>query len=289
MMRYRFLRFPEGKFKAVTLSYDDGLNADVRFASTVSKCGMKATFNVNYGFMKGAKGNGEGYLSAKEIKDNILPLGHEIAIHGENHRAVGILRPVEIVSEFYECRKHLEEEFGFIIRGMAYPDFGIKYLTGGRTYGEIRDILKSLDIAYSRNTLTDDSFSLPEDWYDWRPTVHNTDSNVMELVDKFLAVDEKKLYVAYRHPKLFYMWGHTTEFNRNGGWELLDEVCAKLGNREDVWYATNMEIYNYVKAYESLEFSLDSKTVYNPTVTTVWFQVDGKMYSVMPGETIKIK
>ena len=36
-MRYRFLRFPEGKFKAVTLSYDDGLRADIRFGETVSK------------------------------------------------------------------------------------------------------------------------------------------------------------------------------------------------------------------------------------------------------------
>ena len=288
-MRYRFLRFPEGKFKAVTLSYDDGLRSDIRFAETVSKYGMKATFNVNYGFIEGAKGNGEGYLSAQEIKDNIIPLGHEIAIHGYNHRAVGILRPTEIVGEFYECRKSLEREFGGIIRGMAYPDFGIKYLTGGRSYEEIKGILASLGIAYSRNTLTDASFSLPTDWHDWRPTVHNTDSNVLELVDSFLAVDEKKLYVAYRHPKLFYMWGHTTEFNRNDGWELLDKICEKLGNREDVWYATNIEIYNYVKAYEALEFSLDGTVVYNPTVITVWFQVDGKMYSINPGETIEIK
>ena len=288
-MRYRFLRFPGGKFKAVTLSYDDGLRADIKFANTVSKYGMKATFNVNYGFIEGAVGNGEGYLNADEIKDNIIPLGHEIAIHGYNHRAVGILRPNEIVAEFYECRKSLENEFGQIIRGMAYPDFGIKYLTGGRSFAEVKAILSSLDIAYSRNTLTDDSFSLPTDWHDWRPTVHNTDSNVMELVERFLALDEKKLYVAYRHPKLFYMWGHTTEFNKNDGWAKLDEICEKLGSREDVWYATNIEIYNYVKAYDSLVFSLDGTIVYNPTLIEIWFLIDGKMYSVKPGETIKLK
>lgn len=288
-MRYRFLRFPGGKFKAVTFSYDDGLNADIRFASTVAKHGMKATFNVNYGFIECSKGNGESYLSAQEIKDNILPLGHEIAIHGYNHRAVGILRPNEIVGEFYECRKSLEREFNQIIRGMAYPDFGIKYLTGGRSYEEIKNILISLDVAYARNTLTDSSFSLPTDWHDWRPTVHNTDANVLELVDRFIAVDEKNLYVAYRHPKLFYMWGHTTEFNRNDDWALLDQICEKLGDRDDVWYATNIDIYNYVKAYESLVFSLDSTIVYNPTLIEIWFSVDGKMYSVKPGETIKIK
>lgn len=50
-MRYCFLRFPEGKFKAVTLSYDDGVHADIRFAGILDKYGMKGTFNINSGFL----------------------------------------------------------------------------------------------------------------------------------------------------------------------------------------------------------------------------------------------
>lgn len=42
-MRYRFLRFPEGKFKAVTFSYDDGLHSDIRLARRLSDAGMKET------------------------------------------------------------------------------------------------------------------------------------------------------------------------------------------------------------------------------------------------------
>ena len=41
-MKYIFLRFPEGKFKAVTLSYDDGQYHDVRLAQTLDKYGIKA-------------------------------------------------------------------------------------------------------------------------------------------------------------------------------------------------------------------------------------------------------
>jgi hypothetical protein len=49
-----------------------------------------------------------------------------------------------------------------------------------------------------------------------------------------------------------------------------------------------MEIYEYVKAYDALVFSADSTRVYNPTLQKIWFDVDGKLYSVEPGETITI-
>ena len=55
-MRYKFLRFPEGKSKAATFSYDDGVKQDVRFAETLTKYGLKATFNFNSFTMRGDSG-----------------------------------------------------------------------------------------------------------------------------------------------------------------------------------------------------------------------------------------
>ena len=46
-MRYRFLRFPEGRPKALTLSYDDGCTQDIRLADILSRYGIKCTFNLN--------------------------------------------------------------------------------------------------------------------------------------------------------------------------------------------------------------------------------------------------
>lgn len=46
-MKYRFLRFPEGRAKAVTFSYDDGCRDDIRFARTIDRYGIKCTFNIN--------------------------------------------------------------------------------------------------------------------------------------------------------------------------------------------------------------------------------------------------
>ena len=41
-----FMRYPEGKAKAVTFSYDDGVKQDERLAKIFDKYGMKATFNL---------------------------------------------------------------------------------------------------------------------------------------------------------------------------------------------------------------------------------------------------
>ena len=99
----------------------------------------------------------------------------------------------------------------------------------------------------------------------------------------------QKAYSANRYPRLFYIWGHSFEFDRNNNWERLEEICQKLGGKEDVWYATNIEIYDYVQAYKSLIYSANGRKVYNPTLFTIWFDVDSKLYSIKPGETICIE
>lgn len=48
-MRYVFMRYPDGKSKAVTFSYDDGVVQDKRLAELFDKYGMKGTFNFNTG------------------------------------------------------------------------------------------------------------------------------------------------------------------------------------------------------------------------------------------------
>ncbi|MEE1043747.1 MAG: hypothetical protein UH854_07255, partial [Clostridia bacterium] len=95
-------------------------------------------------------------------------------------------------------------------------------------------------------------------------------------------------YVSGHIPRLFYMWGHSFEFDNKNNWDLLDKICEKLGGHDDIWYATNIEICEYVKAYNSLVYSADASVVYNPTLYTIWFESDGKLYSIKPGETIHI-
>ena len=46
-MHYCFLRFPGGKPKAFTMSYDDGVRQDIRLAQICTRYGVKCTFNIN--------------------------------------------------------------------------------------------------------------------------------------------------------------------------------------------------------------------------------------------------
>ena len=283
-MRYQFMRFPEGRAKALTFSYDDGCRDDIRMADTLTKYGLKGTFNIN-----GDKFQPQ--LSKEEIEEHILGKGHEVAVHGEYHRANGSLRAIEGITEVLKCRLDLEKKFGRIIRGMAYPDTGVTRFCNGANYDKIKQYLTDLDIAYSRTLGGDnDSFDMPTDWHKWMPTMHHNNPKAMEYLDKFISMDlSTNIYYAVRHPKLFYIWGHSFEFSNNNNWEILDAICQKVSGREDIWFATNIEIYDYVKAYESLVYSADGNMIYNPTLKTVWFDGDGQLYKIESGETLIIE
>ena len=278
-MRYQFLRYPNGLAKAVTLSYDDACKQDVCFAETITKAGLKCTFNVNSHLV--------AHLTDEQMKECYLDRGHEIAVHGAQHIAEGTMRPIQGIRDVLDCRLSLEKRFDMIIRGMAYPDSGITRFSNGADYESIKRYLKELDIVYARTLGGDnDTFMLPADWHHWVPTAHHTNPNLMEWIDKFVNLNVSEIYPASRHPRLFYLWGHSYEFDRDG-WELLDEICEKLAGHEDIWYATNMEIYEYVEAYNSLVYNADNTKIYNPTLIDVWVSRDGVTTKISSGEAVK--
>lgn len=287
-MRYRFMRFPGGVGKAVTLSYDDGSKNDMRFARLLDKYGLKCTFNLNG---EALRAGWDYCMSTEEVKEYILKSGHEIAVHGLEHRAAGTLRPIEGIREVYECRKELEERYDIIIRGMAYPDGGILGFVNGAKYEDVKSYMKQLDIAYARSLDTErNDYSLPNDWYDWCPNIHQGSDKADRFINEFVSIDRspKGHVQSDCAPCLFYMWGHSSEFCTEENWERIEELCQKLSGKEDIWYATNIEIHDYVKAYESLVYSANGRIIYNPTLIDVWFDIDGKLYEVKSGETIRI-
>lgn len=287
-MKYIFLRFPGGKFKAVTTSYDDGQYHDVRLAETLDKYGIKGTFNLCS--KRIGQKTPSHRLTEGDIRTHLLDKGHEIAIHGEDHISPVLSRPTKAIQDILNCRLSMEQRFGIMIRGYAFPDTALQNFQNGATKENVLGYLQDLGIAYARNIVTEENpnYSLPTDWLAWNATVHHSHPKAAEYIREFLALDQDKLYRAKRWPKLFMLWGHSFEFDRANNWELLEELCALLGNKEDTWYATCMEIREYVQAYDSLVFSADFTRVYNPSLLTIWFDVDGKLYSIEPGQTITI-
>ncbi|MBQ7025015.1 MAG: hypothetical protein IJN31_00285, partial [Peptococcaceae bacterium] len=157
-------------------------------------------------------------------------------------------------------------------------------------YAQIKNYLQELDIAYARTLAGDnDSFMLPQDFHAWMPSAHHNNAKIMEWIDKFLAIDiSEKAYHAKRVSRLFYIWGHSYEFDNKDNWEHMEEICERLAHNDEIWYATNIEICDYVQAYKRLQYSANGRRIYNPTLYTIWLDIDKKLYSVKPGETICI-
>lgn len=282
-MAQRFMRFKDGKQKALTLSYDDGVYQDKRFIEIIDKYSLKATFNINAGILedeenpeKKGKGPIRHRLGKTEVYNLYSGTHHEVAIHGLTHQFMNEIPTSQAVIEIINDRLALENLFGKRIVGGAYP-FGTPSMTD-----DVVEILRLCGIKYCRATGATHSFAIPEDWLRLKPTCHHNDPCLMQLADEFL----NNGYFA--KPKLFYLWGHTYEFDSNNNWNVIEEFAEKVSGKDDVWYATNIEIYEYVEAYKRLEYFADGKTVYNPTLIDVWMYDNGETYKIPSGETVKI-
>ncbi|MBR6772892.1 MAG: polysaccharide deacetylase family protein [Clostridia bacterium] len=282
-IHYNFLRFPEGKPKAVTLSYDDGAYTDVRLIETLDKYGLKCTLNI----IGNDVANGKG-LTLDYLKNSVLAKGHEIATHGYMHRANDSIRSIEGIRETLDTRIVLENALGRIVRGMAYPDRSVDKSTQPAIYENVKTYLSMLDIAYARMAGGNGSFELPEDWLNWMPTAHHENPKLFELIRSFNETDLNRIYCSNRSPKIFFLWGHSFEFERNQNWDRLEKICTELSGKEDVWYATNMEIHDYVECYRSLIYSADGQRIYNPTLKDIWFDIDGALRIIRSDETITL-
>ena len=68
-----------------------------------------------------------------------------------------------------------------------------------------------------------------------------------------------------------------------------EEILSELAKREyDVWFATNIEIYDYVNAQKQIRRSADGKIFHNPTDIDVWIAVDDNPICIPAGKTVTI-
>ncbi len=276
-----FVRFPEGRAKVLTFSYDDGFIHDRRLVELFDKHNMKATFNISTGkYWPEDKDYRDdwiwNYLKKSHATELYANTNHEIGIHGFSHPFLATLPPASIAHEVLNDRVSLEEQYGTIIRGMAYPK--------GSFDDKVVDVLKSCGVVYARTVKSSGNFDLPTDWLRLSSTCHHDDPNLMDLAHKF--IDMKIRF----HSQMFYLWGHSYEFVELDNWNVIEDFVELMAGREDeIWYATNIEIYDYLEDFNHLIFSADLLIVKNPTSRKLWFSLDNKLVSIEPGETKKIR
>lgn len=271
----KYMRFPEGRAKALTFSYDDGVTADKRLIELFNEHGLKGTFNLNNLLFNVPEWHGR--MDEEETYKTFSNTLHEVAMHGARHIFLDKVPLPEAVNELVKNREYLENKFNRVIRGLAYP-------YDSYTEGLIA-VLPALGVAYARTTDATCSFALPDNFLKWNPTCHHDDPRLEELAENFISrlpFEERK----HRECLLFFVWGHSFEFEEKGNWQVIENFAKKVSKRQDVWYATCIEIYEYIQAYRSLVFSLDGERVYNPSAIPVWVELRGKTYKVEPAQTL---
>ena len=77
---------------------------------------------------------------------------------------------------------------------------------------------------------------------------------------------------------MLYIWGHSYELDNKDypvQWAQLEDTLKTLCEGQDnIWFATNIEIYDYVHAVSCLRRSADGMTVQNPTTIDIWVSCD---------------
>ena len=257
------------KLKAVTLSYDDGVEQDKRLIKLLDKYGLKCTFNLNSGLMGEKHSTVRDIFGAKNtVSLNRIPIDeikqvyndHEVASHTVNHFTLRELSDDKVVSEVLEDVTALESITGKKVQGLAYPNgYGLpnplvlEKLTGQKyvpteadklflkNEHRVSDLIRnSTELYYGRTTKSTYSFDLQDNLLEFNPTVaHRETEERLELAKRFIELETDK-------PQLYYIWGHSYEFDvSEKAWEDFERLCEFISGRDDIFYGTNDEVFKY--------------------------------------------
>ena len=225
-----------GKKKALTFSYDDGILFDRRLVELFNRYGMKCTFNLNSGIQTAAnvfrKEGAAGEVAISRMNMAELPAlyaGHEVAVHSLTHPHLEALDEATVENELLQDKKNLEALFGTEVKGMAYP------------YGTYTDtvirVAERVGLRYARTVAATHRFDVPAPGtlMTLPATCHHNDAQLTELGRAFLESDPAE-------PQLFYVWGHSYEFALNDNWAVIEDFCRMMAGRDDIFYGTNAEV-----------------------------------------------
>ena len=271
--------FPEGKTKALILSYDDGRTEDRRLVKLMNKYNLIGTFHLNSN-----KFGTPNYLNKDEIKD--LFSGHEVSVHSANHPNLPDISKIDLIYEILEDRKELERLVGYPVRGMAYPF--------GNTNDNVVTTINTLGIEYARTVADSYNFEIPKDFLRWHPTIHQFakaywEPNQPEKDQKEMALFYKTIdaFLQTKEVALIDIWGHSWEMGTDQNkWEETEKFFQQIANNQAIYYTTQINLVDYINAFRNLKFSVNKNWVTNPSALTIYLKINSKTYSIPSGSTI---
>lgn len=225
------------KLKAITFSYDDAVTQDIEFVELLNKYNLKGTFNINSELLgrndmliRENKRVAHYKLHKSDVKG--VYDGHEVAVHTLTHPHLPPLEDAEVIRQVEQDRLNLSDIVGYEVIGMAYPGGGVN------NDDRVAEIIKNnTGVKYSRTTTCTGNFDLQDNLYRFNPTAYHLHfDKLMELGEKFVNMTPDK-------PQIFYVWGHSYEFDFYSDYRVKFEEFLKLiSNKDDIFYGTNKEV-----------------------------------------------
>lgn len=271
--------FPGGTRKALTTSFDDMVLQDRKLIEIFKEYGIKGTFNLNSGWFGKQDRlirNGIDVDHTHFNKDEIKKIykDHEVAVHTVNHANLKAADDEKLLQETIDDRKALEEVVGYPVRGMAYPN---------GTYDErVIRLLEKTGIEYARTVIARNTFSKPDRFLEWKTTCRQRSEKIDELSLDFISAPAN----GNGDMMLFYIWGHSYEMDIDNSWDKVKNFYKKIGRQSDIWYATNIEIFDYLNALDNIKISVEGTYIYNPSAIDIWLTCNGKAIIIPGGEMV---
>jgi peptidoglycan/xylan/chitin deacetylase (PgdA/CDA1 family) len=269
--------YPEGKTKALVLSYDDGTIQDIELTELFDKNNLIGTFNLNSKYLGVRRGwpqqNGDTIYQRYVPKDSLLIIykNHEIAAHGALHKYFTDISNEEVLEEINTDLEILESLTNREIISMAYPF--------GSTNDTIANLIASTGIKNGRTVDDTYTYDIPKNYMIWHPTCH--DSKVLDYLNPYLELNEQQLSV-------FYVWGHSWEFGNEERWKNMVTFCEKIGKSNDIWSVGHGKLTNYLLAIENVQ--IDEQKILNPSDNSpIWINLSSGIEKLEPGESIQLK
>lgn len=269
--------YPDGKYKALIMSFDDGCVSDIKLAALFDKYHIKGTFNLSSNFIgttqiwsiKNGDTTRQSYIPEKTILK--IYKNHEIAAHSATHKNFLKITKAEIINQINTDIQKLELLTKRKMTSIAYPF--------GATNDSVSKIVATTALTNARTVKANNNFELPDNLLMWNPTCR--DDKALDFLDSYLKLNEKKLSV-------FYVWGHSWELGNGKRWDDMVQFCQSISNKKDIWYTTSGKLADYINAIKKVKIT--NNRITNPEDNlTVWLNLSSGITKLEAGQHIEIK
>jgi len=227
----------DGKMKAVTFSYDDGVVQDRRLVELFNRYGVKGTFNLNSEMFgkKHSRMYGNTLIHPDRLeRHEIVQLyeGHEIAAHTLTHPQLPELSDEEVIRQVERDRLNLSELCGYEVVGLAFP--GNIPSSDERVERLVRE---HTGCRYARAAGATGGFAFPQDLYHIEQSVYHVFwDETMRLAKEFIALKPDT-------PQVFFVMGHAYEFDVADWWQRMETFLQLISGHNDIFYGTNRQVF----------------------------------------------